>query len=468
MPLWTTPPDWFDLERRLANYFPSSGFGASSRSMGFHSHHSDGYNDTDPLHRLKCVKDAFVYANTPAVLRLGRRFVEIDIREIVGDLLESVAEMARILVASMLLGGAVGGAVGGLAGGVGAIPGVAMGTAVGLKAGSWILGLLGLSAIADFFIDGLPNIVSAYERGVNTAWGAPPQNRLPFSHSESQEYLTIYRAAEQIAEAHEAMVILLLSAIVAYLARNHGAKAGLMQQMSKTARGERLAKWVAKHEQALKQHPLLKVPEPAMTTGALRHEPVTPPSATARDAGTRPRRGRRMARIEVPCFSAKRMPYAKIPEFDRQLAGQERGLNALTIDEYVRGRAAFTAGDIKRDSQKARVARMEYARNIQILQEKELMADGASPIEARRLAKFATDEKMSALAALHNPDLIGGGQDKISDFGDRQVNSSIGPQWKSRARYLDEAVQEYMKSVSPSELKTTHQQYMSASLIRCI
>jgi hypothetical protein len=104
MPLWNTPPDWFDLELRLDGFFPNAGFGMFNRQAVFHSHNPNDHYDTHPAHRLKCVKDAFFYATTPAMLRLGRRFAEIDIREVAVDLLESVAEMARILVASMLLG----------------------------------------------------------------------------------------------------------------------------------------------------------------------------------------------------------------------------------------------------------------------------------------------------------------------------------------------------------------------------
>jgi hypothetical protein len=468
MPLWNTSPDWFNLELRLSNYFPSAGFGAFNRQAVFHSHNPYDYYDTHPAHRLKCVKDAFFYANTPAMLRLGKRFAEIDMREVVGDLLESVAEMARILVASMLLGGAIGGAAGSLAGGVGAVPGVAVGTALGLKAGGWVLSILGLSAIADFFIDGMPNILGGYQRGVNMAWGAPPENKLPFSHSVAQEYLTIHQASERIAEAHEATVILLLSAIVAYLTRAGGAGTGLLQQMSKTPRGARLAKWVARHEQALKQHPLLKVPEPVLAAGPMRHESIKPPTTRTRDSGVRPRRGRRMARIEVPCFSAKRMPYSKIPEFDRQLVGQEKGLNALTIDEYLSGRAAFASGDAQRNPQRARLARKNYKQNMLERHIEEFRSAGKSDDETSRLAKTKTNEKMHTLAALHNPDLIGGGKDIIGDFGDRQVNSSIGPQWKSRVRYLDEAVRAHIDSANSIEIVEIRKENIDASLTRGI
>jgi hypothetical protein len=175
-----------------------------------------------------------------------------------------------------------------------------------------------------------------------------------------------------------------------------------------------------------------------------------------------------MARVEVPCFSAKRMPYSKIPEFDRQLVGQEKGLNALTIHEYVTGRAAFAAGDVKRDPQKARIARRKFAQEMKKQHVQELRASGISSDDATRLARIETEEKMNTLAALHNPDLIGGGKDIISDFGDRQVNSSIGPQWKSRARHIDDAVQIHLNSGDAGDLLEMKNERMSTSLTRCI
>ncbi|WP_438284169.1 polymorphic toxin type 15 domain-containing protein [Pseudomonas alabamensis] len=55
-----------------------------------------------------------------------------------------------------------------------------------------------------------------------------------------------------------------------------------------------------------------------------------------------------------------------------------------------------------------------------------------SPTKARALAKKRTQETLSPLAALYNSALNAGGKDIIADFGDRQVNSSIGPQWNEK------------------------------------
>ncbi|WP_372240373.1 polymorphic toxin type 15 domain-containing protein [Pseudomonas sp. MN1F] len=68
-----------------------------------------------------------------------------------------------------------------------------------------------------------------------------------------------------------------------------------------------------------------------------------------------------------------------------------------------------------------------------------------SPVEAKKLSAKQAKETMSSLAALHNPDLIAGGRDVISDFGDRQVNSTIGPQWRSRVGELIQSIEKQSK-----------------------
>jgi hypothetical protein len=161
------------------------------------------------------------------------------------------------------------------------------------------------------------------------------------------------------------------------------------------------------------------------------------------------------------------MPHSKIPEFDRQLVGQEKGLNALTVQEYVTGRAAFAAGQTKRDSQIARDARSKFEERLNIEYSKNFSRLGHSPQLAKTLAVSEAKAKMRTLAALHNPDLISGGADVIDDFGDRWVNSSIGPQWRSRVKHLDDAVERYLKASSREPGFDPKLETMNASLERC-
>ena len=408
MPLWNIPPSWSDLEWSADSQASILGLDQLHGRSRVYPHNRNEQLSIHPRHRLRCVESAFWNASGEAQVLLNRRFRELDILEVVDDLLESAAELARILAASSLIGGAIGGVLG-------SVPGAAVGGVLGLKAGGWVLGMYGLATLAEHFVEGMPDIAWSYQQGVKQAWNAPYLDHSRNGRVEIDSF-AMSSATSSIARGHEATTLLLLGAIVAYLTRNGGGAAGLLQKMRSTARGERLAAWVAKHEQGLKQHPALKVPEPvlAVPSGPMRHEVATPRPSNGREAGTHPRRARRMARVEVPCFSAKRMPYSKIPEFDRQLVGQEKGLNALTIHEYVTGRAAFATGDVKRDPQKARSARKEFAQKMQKQHSQELILSGVNSSDATHLAKIKTEEKMHTLAALHNPDLIGGGQDVIA------------------------------------------------------
>lgn len=83
-----------------------------------------------------------------------------------------------------------------------------------------------------------------------------------------------------------------------------------------------------------------------------------------------------MPQKKVPCFKADGLPQSKVPEFERQLAGQEKGLNALSAEEYLKGREAFSTA---RDTKMARQARAIYENDMARDLEKGLKASGMSP-----------------------------------------------------------------------------------------
>jgi len=148
----------------------------------------------------------------------------------------------------------------------------------------------------------------------------------------------------------------------------------------------------------------------------------------------------------MPCtcvrFSTQTLPASKFAELDRQLAGQQQGLNALTVEEYLAARARFDARE--RDPQVARRERVSWRAKLLDARRQALQRDGCSAELAQRLAAEHADRQMRGLHALHNPDRIAGGRDVIADFGDGQVNSTIGRQWNlarrgelSRVQQLD-------------------------------
>jgi len=340
MRLWNILPSWFEIEDRLRLEVQSSGL-ADFRSY---------LNEQAPsvelvLRRVDNIRTAFYRAEFEASALLRQRFADLDISEVLFDLMGVVGDMAMIIVGSVLAGAAMGAGVGALAGGVGAGPGAIAGMAAGLQASSWILGVLGLASVAEFFVQGLPALLDHYVRGIQVAWDGTRGNDGLNPISQDDPWV-VDQAAHHIARGHTEVVILLLGAVVEYLTRGRGNMALLAGQMRASSKGARLAQWMVKHEEGLKARPDLQPPG-ARAGGSTTPEPRSDSHReTDRPGGKKPLG---MPEYKVPCFNASNLHYSKIPEFDRQLVGQERGLNDLTVDEYLRGREAFKAGDKVRD-----------------------------------------------------------------------------------------------------------------------
>lgn len=144
------------------------------------------------------------------------------------------------------------------------------------------------------------------------------------------------------------------------------------------------------------------------------------------------------------CFSTQKLPPSKHAELDRQLAGQQKGLNALTVQEYLSARSGFDPAG--RDPNVARRARTSWRDKLMRERNQALREAGCDAAVAQDRAGAYASQQMRSLHALHNPDRIAGGRDVISDFGDGQVNSTIGRQWNmarhgelSRVQQLDSA-----------------------------
>ncbi|WP_223590401.1 DUF6861 domain-containing protein [Pseudomonas sp. A-R-19] len=449
MLLWRFVPTWHDIENRITHEMGYQG-GASFRTH---------FNEPAPslslnIRRIKSVRTAFIHAEWEAGRLLRQRFSDIDISSILNELIDVVTQMAMIVAGSVLTGGAIGAGVGAFLGGAGAIPMGAAGAAMGLQVSTWILGILGLTSVAEFFVEGLPRIGEYYLHGINIASNGPRGERgmNPFRQDDSSAQ---GRAAHQIALGHVEVVVLLLGAIVAYITRGRGNANVLAQEMRASSKGARLGEWMLKHEDALKKRPDLQTAEPRR--GALGpQEPAPPanrPSGKDKDA---PRdKPNAMPLHKVECFKADKMPASKIGEFERQLKGQEDGLNRLTVDEYLEN----IANPVKRSRAAAKQARNTLQTNLQRrFNEEFLQTMGAKAAKAESIKK--AKETMSNLAGLHNPDLSAGGKDIIADFGDRQVNSSIGPQWRPKVASLKNAAE-----AVPTPLRG--QTYLNVNLHKC-
>jgi len=150
---------------------------------------------------------------------------------------------------------------------------------------------------------------------------------------------------------------------------------------------------------------------------------------------------------------------------DRQLKGQEQGLNDMSVEDYLSAREAFDPKN--RDKAAARKARKDFRSKLQADKAKELRPSVGSAKEAERLADVYADETMKTMNALHNPDLVAGGKDIITDFGDGEVNHTIGRQWNHASKAQTTRIQDLdaaARQVPVSDRSTTK---MNGGLERC-
>jgi len=440
-------PSWFEIESRVTDQMGYQG-GAHFRNYLNEPVASLALN----LRRVDSVRKAFNHAEWQAAHLLRQRFAELDINSIVDELIDVVKQMAMIVAGSAITGGLLGAGIGAFGGGAGAFPLGAAGAVMGLKVSGWILGVLGLASIAEFFIEGLPRIGEYYLDGIRIAWeGTRDEGFNPFGRDDPH---AISSAAHPIALGHVEVVVLLLGAIVSYLTRGRGDARVLAQEMAASSKGARLGQWMLKHEEGLKKRPDLQVPERRNGTVA-DQQPVQPNRPAGKDKEPSTGKPGSMPLHTVACFKADKLPNSKHGEFERQLKGQQDGLNRLTVEEFLEN----VANPVKRDPKLAKMARRDlYLKLRNRIQED--LSKTMNPIEALKLADVQAKATMSTLAALHNPDLSAGGRDAISDFGDRQVNSSIGPQWKSRIGGLRRAAEEMAGAGSGSG-------YLNVKLHKC-
>ncbi|GGY55862.1 polymorphic toxin type 15 domain-containing protein [Pseudoduganella albidiflava] len=145
---------------------------------------------------------------------------------------------------------------------------------------------------------------------------------------------------------------------------------------------------------------------------------------------------KKMKKVKVdPCFSPKKLDPSKAKEFSEQLKRQEEALNRMTVKEYNDARAYFEKNKRSGTGKAQKDARKDYEGSlISDLTEEYIEADVPN---ARDAAIKKAKELMKDIAALHEPDMIAGGQDVVTSMGDRGVNSSIGSQWRNRVKSID-------------------------------
>ena len=145
-------------------------------------------------------------------------------------------------------------------------------------------------------------------------------------------------------------------------------------------------------------------------------------------------------RMEPPVNISFRCPDScDKKEYDRQVKGQENGLNNLTIGDFLRNRERYKENG--RDTKEGTAAQQRAREEARA----DKIADFRKESMTREEAEKAADEWLKTQAALHDPDQIAGGNpDNVTGMGDSDVNSLIGAQWRGQAGKLEAAVRAYI------------------------
>ncbi|PZF71269.1 polymorphic toxin type 15 domain-containing protein [Taibaiella soli] len=140
-----------------------------------------------------------------------------------------------------------------------------------------------------------------------------------------------------------------------------------------------------------------------------------------------------------------------VAEFERQIQGQQDGMNDLTVDEFLRNRDEYLANGRSTESANAQDAFRKQ--QIRAMAEEYRNND---PSLSRKDALSRAKDYYSDQAALHDPDQIAGGHgDRVTGMGDSRVNSSIGSQWKTRIESIDAQVREQAQNMTPEQMRST-------------
>ncbi len=455
---------WGDLRRtegELAHVAFMHSFGARYDSMGRALSASTNHlNDWQRAHmsRVDRVRQALKDSGSMAQRMLAQQISGIGLAEVWEILIGACQDIALYYGGPVVVGGVAGGFGGAFLGGVGAVPGASAGAAVGAYVGTAVLAMLGMKSLAEGVAQAVPEAVGYYQRGFVEAWGPTRQDQQLGTCSARGG--SPFCAASQLANGHVILISAILAGMMIFLTRGRGDKATLLKEIGQSPRlGPKVAQWVEKNEEKLRRYR----PMQSGRAGGKPGEQSPPPSRGGSSSKeTENHRPKGMPPAKVPCFTTKGLPAKDVDEFDRQLLGQQRGINKMTVEEYLKGRAAFESGTSTRVPSVARKARAEHQLALVRAKTIELFHQGLSPKKAKGEAIKIAAEQMKTLAALHNPDMVAGGKDVIGCFGNCNINKRIGAQWNKHNRLaeLDEAAKRVAATMQGSAR-------MNAKLTRC-
>jgi hypothetical protein len=152
-------------------------------------------------------------------------------------------------------------------------------------------------------------------------------------------------------------------------------------------------------------------------------------------------------------------------EFERQLTGQQEGMNKLTVAAFIANRDQYLERSKENKAKKNKNGGHNLKEGNLAQELARQKAFKAKVAELRRQdrsltkgqAETRTNEWLETQAALHDPDQVAGGYaNPITGMGDGRVNYAIGGGWPSRIKAIDKQIRDYAKNMTPEEQQTTY------------
>jgi Novel toxin 15 len=151
--------------------------------------------------------------------------------------------------------------------------------------------------------------------------------------------------------------------------------------------------------------------------------------------------------VEFKCYTGK----YDLGEYQGQLDGQAAGMNKQMVQKFKERRENYD--NVKRPPDAKRLqAEFREARRLEKVDEY-MKADKKLGYDE---AVVKVDAFMKTQAALHEADLVAGGDVKPTALGSRYINSSIGSQWRTRIHTVDEFVDNHVKKHNLTKAQAEH------------
>ncbi|MCI0461361.1 MAG: hypothetical protein L0Z62_30805 [Gemmataceae bacterium] len=200
----------------------------------------------DPVRGLPDVVSAMLRAFEGAHLgRALRRRVKEELHVFLNGLVPGLKQALAILMGSTA-GGAVIGAVGGAAVPGGVVPGAVAGAVAGFEVGVLVLNGLGLACVVEYVIDHIAEYGVHFYNGIQIACSFC-EGQLVMAAADTRR--KVWAAADEFGEGIAVLLVLVLAALLMYLA-GKGMKA-LGKELRKSKLGGRLFRWLTDNFQKL-------------------------------------------------------------------------------------------------------------------------------------------------------------------------------------------------------------------------